>query len=494
MLWACVLLPSLALDSASRGQSPPGRPFVLVTGSAQQRRLIAVDAHARTAGLAPGQRLAEAEAVCPDLLAVEYDPRTARASLDLIAAWAYRYSSQVLPDPPRAVLLEVGKSLGLFGPWPEFAKRLRGDLDQLGFAHRIALAPNPRAAKVLAGVADGAMVTSPDALPQALAPIPVAHAGLPADAVASLAGMGIRKLGALSSLPRAALQRRFGKALIEALDVLHGRRPCTLAPWRPPDRFAARSDLGCEVQHHHALLFPLRRMLADLAAVLSARDGGVQRFTLRFGHADGTATGIAIGLLAPERDAAALFEVAKLRLDQVRLPQPVLELSVHADDLPPFVPEAQDLLEPRTANALAWPQLRERLRARLGEDAVYGLRADPDPRPERAFARGDHTVGRASPAEWRIPPAARPPVGGPCPPCQAQRVGQRPTWLLPRPIPLRGPAPKVLAGPERLETGWWDGGDIRRDYYMLELATGQRAWAFCAPGERGPFMLHGWFA
>ncbi|MGH8112633.1 MAG: DNA polymerase Y family protein, partial [Rhodanobacteraceae bacterium] len=98
-------------------------------------------------------------------------------------------------------------------------------------------------------------------------------------------------------------------------------------------------------------------------------------------------------------------------------------------------------------------------------------RADPDPRPERAWAHsGDST------------------------PDESIALPTRPTWLLPRPIPLRGPTPKVLAGPERLETGWWDGGDVRRDYYVLELATGQRAWAFSPPGERGPFMLHGWFA
>ncbi|HET7561593.1 MAG TPA: DNA polymerase Y family protein [Rhodanobacteraceae bacterium] len=471
MLWACVLLPSLALDAALRGQPSLDRPFALVTGPAQQRRLVAVDARARAAGLAPGQRLAEAEAVCRDLFAAEYDARATRASLKLIAAWAYRYSSQVLLDPPRAVILEVGKSLRLFGPWPDLAQRLREDLAQLGFAHRIALAPNPRAARVLAGIADGTLVESVDALPQALARVACARAGLPGNTVAALTSMGITTLGALFALPRAALQRRFGKPLVTALTVLLGEQPEALAAYQPPDRFAARVDLGCEVKSHQALLFPLRRMLGDLAAFVAARDGGVQRFVIRFGHADRSSTTLAIGLLAPERAAEALFDVAKLRLEQAQLPQPVLELSVHADELPPFAPEARDLLDQRSANALPWPQLRERLRARLGEDAVYGLRADPDPRPEQACVR-DAVANTAD--------------STPLPP--------RPAWLLSRPIPLRDFAPRILAGPERLETGWWDGDDIRRDYYVLELATGQRAWAFAAPGERGPFMLHGWFA
>lgn len=471
MLWACVLLPSLALDTALRGREPPDRPFALVAGTAQQRRLIAVDPHARGAGLAPGQRLAEAEAVCRNLLTAEHDPDDTRASLALTAAWAYGYGPQVLIDPPRAVILEVGRSFGLFGPWPQLETHLRADLVGLGFHHRIALAPTPRAARVLAGICDGATVLTTEDLPYALAPVPVTRAGLPPDAAGTLARMSIRTLGAVLALPRAALQRRFGKSLIEALDLLLGHKPDALAMYQPPDRFDVKFDFGYEVKHQQGLLFPLRRMLDDLAAYLAARDGGVQRFVIRCLHASKTPTDINIGLLAPERAASALFEVTKLRLEQTTLPAPVLELELHADALPPFMPESADLLDARAANVLPWPQLVERLRARLGEDAVYGLRADPDPRPERACVRDSNGEKSA-----RLP------------------LPRRPTWLLPRPIPLRGHAPRILAGPERLETGWWDGGDLRRDYYVLELPTGQRAWAFCAPGERGPFMLHGWFA
>lgn len=472
MLWACVLLPSLALDGALRRRPPVEQPFALADGPAQQRRLVAVNRHAAATGLYPGQRLAEADAICRNLLTEEHDPRRRDQDLALIAAWAYRFSSEVAIDPPRAVVLEVGRSLGLFGPWPRLEARLRGELDALGFHHRIALAPNPHAARILAGVQDGATVTDDDALHAALSRIPVGRAGLPRKAAEALPGMGIRTLGQVLDLPRASLQRRFGRALIEALDALTGQHPSNLARYQPPERFDTGMELPCEITHHATLLFPLRRMLSDLAAFVAARDGGVQAFVIRFGHEHGTFTDIPIGLLAPEREAQALFDLAKLRLDQTRLPKPVIHLGVHAAQLPPLVPAGRDLFDARPANALPWEQLRERLRARLGDEAVHAIAVDPDPRPERASprVRMDDEAG----------------VSVPLPP--------RPTWLLERPIPLRGPAPRVLAGPERLETGWWDGGDIRRDYYVLELQTGQRAWAFCAPGERGPFMLHGWFA
>ncbi|MDE3211435.1 MAG: DNA polymerase Y family protein, partial [Pseudomonadota bacterium] len=140
-----------------------------------------------------------------------------------------------------------------------------------------------------------------------------------------------------------------------------------------------------------------------------------------------------------------------------------------ARELPPFVPAGRDLFDERPANALPIEQLRERLRARLGDRAVHQLGSTSDPRPERA---------------QRI--AARDEGG--------QEPSPRPTWLLDRPIPLRGPVPRILAGPERLETGWWDGGQVCRDYYVVETAQGQRAWVFCAPGEQSGWMLQGWFA
>ncbi|HEX6833679.1 MAG TPA: DNA polymerase Y family protein, partial [Rudaea sp.] len=72
----------------------------------------------------------------------------------------------------------------------------------------------------------------------------------------------------------------------------------------------------------------------------------------------------------------------------------------------------------------------------------------------------------------------------------------RPLWLLARALPLPDTDPCILAGPERIETGWWDGEDTRRDYYIVQMRDGQRAWAFRERDEDkdSGWMLHGWFA
>ncbi len=472
MLWACLLLPHLALDGVLRRHPEPDRPLALVDGPAQRRVLVAVNAAAAQCGLQRGQSLGAAQALCAETNLIEYAAAHVARWQHFLAAWAYRYSSQVSVAFPGAVVLEVAGSLGLFGPWPRLEARMREELAALGFRHRIALAPIASAAWVLSGHRDGLAVTCIESMQQALAAVSLRRARLPNEAASALAAMGIRDLGKLLSLPRVALGKRYGPELLAHLDRLSGRQPEVLPLYRPPDVFDARIEFNYEVGNSQALLFPLRRLVADLAAYLSGRDGGVQRFVVRLEHEDHADSDVVVGLLTPEREAGVLFDLAKGRLELTKVPAPVRGMRLLARELPPFVPAATELFDQRSQQAMPWTQLRERLRARLGNAAVYQLAATEDHRPERAWRR-------VQDADANNNYAAQAP---------------RPSWLLPRPIPLRDPRARVLAGPERIESGWWDGGDTQRDYYVVETSTGQRAWAFCAAGETGPFMLHGWFA
>jgi len=513
MLWACVLLPRLALDDVLRRHPDPERPIALVTGPAQKRVLHDCNAAAHAAGLYPGQGLLAAQALLPVFATIEHAPPRDAALRRFLAAWAYRYSSLVAlegeddvhgctsgaggrarpgldPGTPGApaLLLEVEASLGLFGPWPRFEAQLRADLAALGITHRIALAPTPLGACLLAATNDGIALADPEHLRHALGHVALEQARLPGvGTVDGLASMGIRKLRQLFALPRDALGRRFGAPLLQHLDRLTGAAPDPREWYRPPDVFDARVELAYAVEHHPALLFPLRRLVHDLGAYLAGRDGGVQRFTVVLEHEpirrespgerdiDGAAerTEVVVGLLGAERDPARLFDLARMRLEHTHVPAPVHGVRLVARELPPFVPAGRDLFDPRPAQALPWEALRERLRARLGEAAVHQWRGHADPRPEQSQQRCLQLPREPEPLD--LPP--------------------RPTWLLPQPLPLRDPAPEVLAGPERIESGWWDGGDVRRDYYVLRTAQGQLAWAYRPAGEAdGGWMLQGWFA
>ena len=116
-----------------------------------------------------------------------------------------------------------------------------------------------------------------------------------------------------------------------------------------------------------------------------------------------------------------------------------------------------------------WTRLVERLRARLGRDAVCGLATQPDHRPEHAWRRTE-------PGEWD--------------PRELRQPGARPLWLLEPPRRIAETQLALLAGPERIECGWWDGDEAKRDYFVARLQQ-SLAWVY---REAGEWYLHGLFA
>ncbi|MDF0732045.1 DNA polymerase Y family protein [Pseudomonas entomophila] len=472
MLWACILLPQLALDTVLRGRADAESPLVLVNGPSQRRLLQAVNPAAAALGLRAGQRLTAARALADGFTCVEVDPARLEQVQQLLAAWAYRFSAQVSLHYPRALLMEVGSSLQLFGPWPVFEARLREELDALGLRHRIVLASNPVAARMLANGHDGLAATCPEQTRTALVGMPLGRVGLPPESAEAFARMGLRRLGEALALPRDALARRFPAQVQLHLDQLLGLRTLGLAFYQPPDRFESRLELNFDVESHQALLFPLRRLLNDLAAFLAGRDCGVQRFALHLEHAEGADTVLEVGLLAAERDPALLFELARGRLEPLSIRAPVRNLRLLAEDLPAFVPQHRALFDPRAQQAQPWEQLRERLRARLGDEAVKGVCAAADHRPEHA----SRSVEQGTLPSLLVAP------------------GSRPGWLLSQPQALAGGESRRLGQAERIESGWWDGGDVRRDYYRIETREGLRGWAYEDLAQPGTLWLQGWFA
>jgi protein ImuB len=84
----------------------------------------------------------------------------------------------------------------------------------------------------------------------------------------------------------------------------------------------------------------------------------------------------------------------------------------------------------------------------------------------------------------------------------AAKTAGRPLWLLPQPRALAqiADAPcydgrlRLLAGPERIESGWWDGGDVARDYFVASNPSEALLWVYRERDARAGWFLHGFFA
>jgi protein ImuB len=155
--------------------------------------------------------------------------------------------------------------------------------------------------------------------------------------------------------------------------------------------------------------------------------------------------------------------------------------------------------------------LLNRLSSRLGEKSVLRPRLCPDPQPE--YAGSLEAVLAETNA---IRPSATSPKDNPVPDYQLiSGPAVRPLCLKSQPAPIEvvsvvpdGPpvrfrwqsAEHVVAcswGPERIDTLWWRGPHVERDYYRVETTTGQRFWLFrqndTGNNGTGKWFLHGTF-
>lgn len=453
------------------------------------------------------------------------------------------------------VQLEVYSCLRYHGGLARLLQRLLHSLAPLGHRLQWATAPTATAAALLAAARSGdsarlgaeaaatarpspspstspspsraaaaaATFSSPSLaeLPALLNPLPLDLLGLSTAQAEAAQAMGLRTLGDLAGLPRAGLARRLGPELLAQIDRARGQQAEAHTWLRLPEQFASRIELMARADTSDQVLAGARLLLARLVAWARARQQLVRQFTLVMHHeprhrADSDTPARSTLLVAPAQptdEHGHLHLLLAERLGRLPLAAPALELSLLCDALQTGQAPNGELFASRQSRHEGLSRLVERLQARLGADQVLRVQAVADHRPEHASRWPPARPGASAAlgglgADTLHPPSAA--TGGAATPGPArQALPAQPLWLLPQPhalalhstgLQLDGQPLQLLAGPERLETGWWDGATAQRDYFIARTPDGALVWLYrtrvlddaLAEGGRGWF-LQGWF-
>ena len=425
------------------------------------------------AGIRPGMPVNAALGIAQGLQLRIRDPHAESAAIERLASWCYRYSSQVILVSGHAALtLEAGASRRLFGSAEKLGQGLDRALLRMGYHPRCGSAPTPEAAQLAAR--HGLHVLHATDLQRQLGALPLGSLNLDPAQLDALGKTGFNTVGEILRLPRKALARRMGPATVNYLDRLTGAKPDPRSPWQPPEHFAAALDLASGVSGSQALLFPLKRLVSELCGVLRARDRGIQtlEISLSLDHGEHGEQSLRLGLRQATRNEEHILLLLRERLERLELRAPVRRVRIEAGCLLPFDAQQGGLFEDSPDHsAPALGPLLERLQARLGQAAVRGIMGVEDHRPERSWAVRE------------MDEAAR---------CTA--MPHRPVWLFARPQRCRIGEYELLAGPERIEGGWWDGHDCRRDYFVVRDRKGSTLWAFRQYKPEPGWYLQGVFA
>lgn len=482
MHWLALHCPALALEIFT--EEPGHAPLAIIEPAEGHERVVACNTAAEGAGIRSRMGRSAAHARIPELHLIARDRAAERHALSQIAVICLGYSDHVALDPPDGVLLEVGASRRLFGGFDRLLRDLAEALARGGWTAVYGLAPTPAAARLLAGQGGG-RIEDPSQLTPALDALPWENPALDRTSADRLKGWGIRTLGECRALPRVGVAERLGPGFGAWLDRLYGHRSESVPRHEPPSRFEGMLPLPSETAELTLPLLALERLTRECEIWLRARDAGLERFGVDLYPPRGARHSVYIGLANPGRNAGHLLALARERLEGVELPEAISAVGLRGGRPLTYAPGSEELWAQhrRPDGAAAEPpqHLLERLRARLGFEAVHGLSLQAEHRPERAWA-------------WSAP--------GAIPSHEPDRPPSRPLWLLPKPASLsldeRGRPHcegelELLDGPERIETGWWDGDDVERDYFVARTPTGSMLWIYRERRAPQRWFAHGLF-
>ena len=465
--------------------------------------------------------LADARAVLPALETMPAEPAADAGALVRLAAWCGHYSPWSAVDrsaSPRiqggAIWLDVTGCAHLFGGETELLRDLTARLERAGYSARAGLADTPGAAWAAARFAAGMedqpwVIIPPGDVHAALMPLPVAALRFTPETVAGLEALGLRRVGDVAKLPRAALAARFRDTVAARLDAALGRRPEPLSPLPPVTPHFARLGFAEPVGRTEDIARALDRLLAQLCAGLERAGEGARRLTLTLFEPDGGTRRLAAGTSRASRDAAHLARLFAERLDGIEAEFGIEAMTLAAPAAERLEAAQAALSGDRASGDDNTGRLIDRLVNRLGPARIVRFAAHESHIPERAQ--------RAIPA-LDGPGAAS---GGPgAADDAAWPAAIRPVRLLSRPEAIEATAPvpddppvmfrwrRVLHrvaradGPERLAPEWWrdqnaEDSAATRDYYRIEDTDGRRFWVYregiYRPDAHPAWFLHGIF-
>ncbi|MFK8030484.1 MAG: DNA polymerase Y family protein [Gammaproteobacteria bacterium] len=436
---------------------------VVVAEQGGRTCVVACDQKAYDQGVRAGMALAAAYAFVHELDVLAQYEAQEQATLERLGTWAKKFTPLVSLCPQGALLLEVHGSLMLFGGIEGLMQSVQHDLRALDFVHVHAVAPTPTAALWLSQHEQG-LALDDESLKSQLGQLPIAVTAWPERVLSRLQGMGVRTLRDCLRLPRDGFARRIGKQHLKELDQALGLAPDPRINYQPPDKFVAKRELLFALESVNMIMRGLDKLLVELCSFLRGRQSGIQALRVTLYHPHTTASVLTMGAASACRDHARLSSLMHEKIEQLTLPEGVIAISMVSGRLYPLSGFDGQLFNDSAHSDVPWPELVEKLRARLGAHAVSGLCLVPEHRPEQAWKYTEPGTQSAMP----VP-------------------GLRPLWLLAHPhrMPNRDGLPywhgslTVLHGPERIESGWWDGQDAARDYFVVSNPYQLVLWIYC---------------
>src|SRR4051812_10731785 len=521
----CLWFPNWAIQRAIRGRPElKERPLALVAAGARddvrQTSSIAVCCgKAFAKGVRPAMPLAEAQTLARDLAVATYDTAADPRALLKLAEMCERFSPRVAveeSDEPESLLLDISNLEHLYASESKLAERVKTFFTRRGYQVRLAIGETVGAAWAAAHFDqkrnDDSQARNAGTTHSSL---PIEALRLDDDTAALLHELGVQTIDQLIALPREELASRFGDDLLRRIDQLTGCGRELIEPHRGLPPLSAHYALEEPTGDRGVLLYVLGQLVEQLSKQLAARDEGAVLLTCLLRCTAGQEVPLRIGLLQPSAKPTQLLELIELHLENVRLADEIDRLELRVAVTGRLGERQRELFGERwSTDSFQLAVLVNRLSSRLGYDRVLRTELRKSPIPERALAWTPAMDSRIKTREakrrrariskrglrmksdesaTRNPQSAIPLALYPNPQ-RAEVMCVSPDGP-PQFIWMKKHRERIVScvGPERIESLWWRGPSVRRDYYRVATESGGHLWMF-RQLTNGEWFVHGEFS
>lgn len=462
-LWLYLHFPALQLNALFAEQE---HPLVIVDGARFQ--VVQANDLAIEQGIQIGMGLGSASALCHDLQVHPYDEKQEQQTLTDIAQWLYMVTSDIALFAPQGILLKASDMLCLYGSLERYWQTLSQHLDALGFKYYFSTGFSPYSAILLAKSATQIISDDRDHLLEKVRNFPLMATELASKQVDALLRVGVNTLNDLLSLPMQELARRFDIDLVNYVGRLLGQFKHPIDFYHPPEKFHSYLELLYEIENIQWLEKPLNILLKRLELFLTLRNQVAYELALTLHQRDKQDSTITFTSASGDYTAQQWARLCQLTLESIKLDAPVQGLTLAITRCGELEATSRDIFNGPQGQQTEL-ELIGLLQAKLGKQQVRKVMLSDDPRPE-------HATQLCDPSK---------PI-----PYKAKTLRHRPSILLPEPQRLQEKV-ALIQGPERFVTGWWDGADITRDYFVARSQQGRWLWVFRNQDKQ--WFLHGQF-
>lgn len=443
---------------------------------------------------------------------LEHDPVADREALEKLTDSLHCFSPIIgieQVDSPECIFLDVTGLDSLFGDEQSLrtkAIRFLGDCGYIAFS---AIANTPGMAWGMAHYHRSAAPAvceshTDETLNREFRKLPVAALRLRLETQTIFARLGIERVDQLLGIPRAHLASRFGGEVSNRVDQAFGKVVEPIVARHLPAEFEASQFIEFPTRDRETIGVILSRLLEEICKQLQSNQKGSLQWRVQLDCVDAPSIEFEVNLFQPTATVSHVLQLMELQLESVLRPHLrrkrfkkasdkkavrtrtvtnvlIHEITVRVTSCVLLVQRQRELFDesPRL-DKRELAHLINHLASRLGQESVVYPTLQAGAQPEFSFRFKPLVDPKRMRSRKRTDVQLR------------SHCLARPLRLLDPPVliaegnalPSRFRYQKSIQcaakkwGPERIETAWWNGPTVRRDYWRIETEAGMHFWVY----------------